>query len=169
MHIPPLYKRASWQRFLAGTAIGAIIAYMIFLFIFGELQENWIQENMALRAEYQDLNKSYETLLENHRALDQQSKEGIEIKEIDIAFTNLKELKLENDRIMVHQIEEAIREEANYAMGKSVEEIATSIDLLISTIENKTINIDDFSYQSKISRIIVMEQLQLSIELSVAD
>ncbi|WP_163538124.1 sporulation membrane protein YtrI [Gracilibacillus sp. YIM 98692] len=169
MHIPPYYKRPAWQRFLAGACIGGLIAYFVFLFMFGQLQEKWIEENLSLRLELQDLNKSYETLLKNHKALDERSKEGIQIESIDIEFTNLKEMRIENDRPMISQLEEEIRNEAHHAIGRNVNDLADSIELFIATIENKTITIDDFSYQATIRRIIVSETLSLSIQLSAAN
>src|SRR5699024_10902934 len=145
------------------------IGYFIFIFMFGKLQEKWIEENMELRGKLQDLTQDYETLTENHQQLDQQAKEGLHIEEIVINFMNLKELKIENDRIMHHQLEEAIQEEAAHATGKKVDEIAQSIDLYISSIENKTINIDDFRYQAKVEQIVVSETLSLSIRLKISD
>ncbi len=168
MHIPPYHKRPSWQRFLAGVAIGTIIGYIIFIYMFGELQEKWIEENLALRGDLQDLNQSYENLRKNHETLDQQTKEGMQVSEINIEFLNLKELNIDTDRIMIQQLEEAVRTEAAHAVGKSIDEIADSIDLLIATIENKTINIDDFRFQAEIERIIVSETLYLSIQLKIA-
>lgn len=169
MHIPPYHKRPSWQRFLAGVSLGTIIGYIIFIYMFGQLQEKWIEENLALRSELQDLKQTYENLRKNHEALDQQTKEGIQVAELNIELLNLEELRLENDRIMIHQLEEAIRTEAAHAIGRSVDEIASSVDLLISTIENKTINIDDFKFQAEVKRIIVYETIHLSIELKTAE
>ncbi|SFM08067.1 hypothetical protein SAMN04487943_107180 [Gracilibacillus orientalis] len=169
MHIPPYHKRPSWQRFLAGVAIGTIIGYIIFIYMFGELQEKWIEENLALRGDLQNLNQSYENLRKNHETLDQQTKKGLQVKEINIEFLNLKELNIDNDRIMIQQLEEAVRTEAAHAVGKNINDMADSIDLLIATIENKTINIDDFKFQAEIQRIIVSETLYLSIQLKMAD
>ncbi|WP_208592251.1 sporulation membrane protein YtrI [Gracilibacillus suaedae] len=169
MHIPPYYKRPSWQRFLAGVAIGTIIGYIIFIYMFGELQEKWIEENLALRGDLQDLRQSYENLRKNHEALDQQTKKGLQVGEINIEFLNLEELNIDSDRIMIQQLEDAVRTEASHAIGKSVDEIINSIDLLISTIENKTINIDDFRFQAEVRRIIVTETVYLSIELKMAE
>ncbi|GAB2569809.1 sporulation membrane protein YtrI [Gracilibacillus alcaliphilus] len=169
MHIPPYYKRPGWQRFLAGIACGTIIGYFIFLYMFGSFQERWIEENLTLRTRYQELNQNYKTLLENHRALDQQTKEGVGIKEIKIDFLNLEQLRMENDRLMIHQLEEAITLEAGQAIGKKVQDMDESIDFLIATIENKTFRIDDFQFQAEISRIIISETLYLSIELSIAN
>lgn len=169
MHIPPYYKNKAWQRFLAGILVGTLIGYYIFIFLFGQLQEDWIEENLALRGELQELQQNYETLLENHRALDQQTKEDYQIEEIKINFLNTKELKIDNDRIMLYQLEEAINEEANQAVGKNIDDIADSIDLLISAIENKTINIDDFRYQAQVEQIIVSRTLTLSIRLKIGN
>ncbi|MGP4041599.1 sporulation membrane protein YtrI [Gracilibacillus sp. D59] len=169
MHIPPYHKRPSWQRFLAGVAIGTIIGYIIFIYMFGELQEKWIEENLALRGDLQDLKLDYENLRKNHEALDQQTKKGLQVTEINIEFLNLEELNIESDRIMIRQLEEAIRKEAAHAVGKSVDDIVGSIDLLLGTIENKTINIDDFRFQAEVKRIIISETLYLSIKLKMAE
>ncbi|GAE92978.1 hypothetical protein JCM21714_2007 [Gracilibacillus boraciitolerans JCM 21714] len=167
MHIPPYYKRPAMQRFLAGVCLGTIVGYILFIYMFGELQEKWIEENLTLRAELQELNQTYETLVKSHKELDEQTKDGLVVNEIEIEFLNLRELKLETDRLMVHKLEEAIRTEANHAIGKKVIDIANSIDLLINTIENKTINIDDFRYHAEVSRIIVNEKVKFSIKLKI--
>ncbi|NGP45035.1 hypothetical protein G4V62_08715 [Bacillaceae bacterium SIJ1] len=39
MHIPPYYKKPTWQQFLAGAALGALAGWIVFLFIYGEIQE----------------------------------------------------------------------------------------------------------------------------------
>ncbi|MFC4403676.1 sporulation membrane protein YtrI [Gracilibacillus xinjiangensis] len=166
MHIPPLYKRPGWQRFLAGSVIGAFIAYFIFVFMYGEMQEKWIEENLALRGELLELKETHNALVENHRILDEQAKEGIEIKEVTITFTNLKTYKIEHDRIMIQQLNEAIKQETSQMIGMNLAEVTNSTDLLIRAIENKTITIDDFKFRAKVKKMIVTETLQLSIELS---
>ncbi|KAB8138284.1 hypothetical protein F9U64_05700 [Gracilibacillus oryzae] len=168
MHIPPLYKRPGWQRFLAGTMIGTLIGYIIFVFMFGEMQQNLIEENFTLRGELLELKDTHQALVENHRLLDEQAKEGIKINQITIQFTNLETYKIEHDRIMIQQLTEAIKQEANQMIGKNVEEVANSTDLLIRAIENKTITIDDFKFQATVKKMIVIEELKLSIELKKA-
>jgi len=168
MHIPPYFKRPAWQRFFAGAVVGAICAYFVFLFIFGELQQEWIENNLNLRTELQDLNQSYETLVKNHEALDKESKEGFTLQEVEIEFTNLKELKLENDRIMVQLLKDSISEETNHILGKPIDEVNTTLDLLISSIENKTLEVDDFKYKGTVKKLVVANNLHLSIELENA-
>ncbi|UOQ47157.1 hypothetical protein MUN88_13855 [Gracilibacillus caseinilyticus] len=154
---------------MAGVCIGAIVGYFVFIYMFGELQQKWIEEKLAMQGELQDLQHSYDTLLKNHQQLDQETKDGIQIQELEIEFLNLEELNIDNDRPMVQQLEQVLRTEASNAIGKSVDDLSSSIDLLISTIENKVINIDDFRFQATVSRIIVGETLRLSIELEKAN
>ena len=168
MHIPPYYKKPAWQHFFSGSVVGAICGYLIFLLIFGELQQEWIEENLNLRTDLQELNQSYETLLENHEALDKESKESMTLQEVEIQFTNLKELKLENDRIMVQLLKESIQEETSYLLGKPISEVNAAVDLLISSIENKTLKVDDFKYEATVKKLIIANQLKLSIELKNA-
>ncbi|UOQ86280.1 sporulation membrane protein YtrI [Gracilibacillus salinarum] len=168
MHIPPYYKRPGWQRFLAGICIGTIVGYFVFIYMFGELQQKWIEEKLAMQSELQDLQHSYDTLLKNHQQLDQETKNGIQIQELEIEFLNLEKVNIDNDRPMVQQLDQVLRNEASSAIGKSVDDLSNSIDLLISSIENKIINIDDFRFQATVSRVIVGETLRLSIELEKA-
>ncbi|MFC4388231.1 sporulation membrane protein YtrI [Gracilibacillus marinus] len=168
MHIPPLYKKPSWQRFLTGVALGSFIGYLLFLFMFGQMQEDWIEENLDLRKQLQELNQNYETLLENHRVLDEKANDAMEIKEIEITFTNLKILKIDTDRILIHQLDDSIRQEANQLLGKHMDEVESNLDLLIRAIENKTIAVEPYKFQANVTRVLISEKLLLAIELEKA-
>ena len=55
MHFIPYYKNKNWQRFFVGLFIGAIISYFIFIYMYGQLLEKRIEENLQLRIEKQEL------------------------------------------------------------------------------------------------------------------
>ncbi|KHF28836.1 Sporulation membrane protein YtrI [Anoxybacillus sp. BCO1] len=44
MRVPPYARDPGWQRFFAGAAIGAIISWIVFLQIFGILQEKQVRQ-----------------------------------------------------------------------------------------------------------------------------
>nr|WP_235186695.1 hypothetical protein [Geobacillus sp. FW23] len=59
MRIPPYYQYPSWQRFFAGAAIGALISWFVFLYIFGVLQEKQVQHVNELNEQIADLQNEF--------------------------------------------------------------------------------------------------------------
>ncbi|RCW66307.1 sporulation membrane protein YtrI [Saliterribacillus persicus] len=169
MHIPPYYKRSSWQRFFSGCVIGSILAYLIFLFIYGRFYEEWVEENLYLRSQLRDLEKNYQTLEENHLALDKKSKENILIEEVNVQFENLKALKLQNDRMMVHQLEEAVKQEIEHIIGKEIDVVSETVELLITSVENKRYKVDEFYFQAEINTLILSNVTVVKINLNTSN
>ncbi|MDL4840671.1 sporulation membrane protein YtrI [Aquibacillus rhizosphaerae] len=167
MHIPPYYKRASWQRFLAGAFLGAIIAFAVFIFMYGKFHERWVEENLKLRSELNQLQHNYKTLEESKKELDQKSKEDIKVQTIIINIENETELKL--DSLIVHQLQEQIKEEINHVVGKSTSSLSDNYELLIATIENKTYPVDEFSYNAVVNQLFVTENLTVNVQLKIAN
>lgn len=165
MHIPPYYKRESWQRFFAGVFIGGIVAFTIFIYMYGQFYERWVEENLNLRSQLSKLEDNYKVLEDSKKELDQKSKKDITVDTITIKIDNEKELKLENDSLMVHQLEEQIRKEINHVIGKGVNSLIDNYQLLESTIENKTFQVDEFAYNAKIKRLFVAQELQIHVSL----
>lgn len=164
VHIPPLYKRESWQRFMAGTFVGAILAFCVFVYMYGQLYENWVEENLELHAALQELNSNYKALEENNKELDQKYQQKVTISSIKITITNQEKLDL--DRLIAREFEEKIKAEMTEIIGRDVESLSENYSLLIKTIENKTYRIDDFSYQAEVKHLFITEVLSLQIELT---
>ncbi|MCT2537173.1 hypothetical protein NC661_02535 [Aquibacillus koreensis] len=168
MHIPPYYKRAGWQRFLAGAFIGAIISFAIFLYMYGQFQERWIEDNLSLRSELNTLQRNYEALEESKNKLDEQSKKEITVEEIEISIENEKQLKL--DRLIVHTLEQKILDEINHVIGQSTNSLSENYQLLTAAIENKTLHEDNFSYQAVVKNLFIISQrLVINVELKLAN
>lgn len=167
MHIPPYYKRESWQRFLAGTFVGAIIAFIVFVYMYGQLYENWVEENLELHAKLQELNSNYKASEEKNKELDQKYQKKITITSVQITITNQEKLDL--DRLIVREFEETIKAEITDIIGRDVESLSENYNLLIKTIENKRYRIDSFSYQAKVRHLFITEILNLHIELTPAN
>ncbi|WP_138415335.1 sporulation membrane protein YtrI [Aquibacillus sediminis] len=168
MHIPPYYKKESWQRFFAGTFIGAILAFIIFVYMYGHFYERWVEENLTLRSELNTLRNNYEILEEDKKKLDQQSQQKITINEIEVSINNEKDLKL--DSLIVHQLEEMIKEQIKSIIGEDIETIAQNSELVLSTIQNKTYKVDDFTYNASVRQLLLIsESLNVKVELTLAN
>lgn len=165
MHIPPVYKRPSWQRFLIGVVVGVVVAYVIMLFMYGTIYEQIVQENSELRASNKELTNFNDALLEDKEEAEEQESKPYTIEQIDIMIENEKELRL--DRLATHQLEELITDEIDLIIGKSVSSTAENNELLIAAIENKTFKIDGFSYSFEVSRFILYSTAKITLKATI--
>ncbi len=165
MHIPPVYKRPSWQRFLIGVVVGVVVAYVIMLFMYGTIYEQIVQENSELRASNKELTNFNDALLEDKEEAEEQESKPYTIEQIDIMIENEKELRL--DRLATHQLEELITDEIDLIIGKSVSSTAENNELLIAAIENKTFKIDGFSYSFEVSRFILYSTAKITLKATL--
>lgn len=167
MHIPPYYKKKSWQRFFIGTFLGAVIAYMVIIYMYGSMYEKLYVENLEFSSQIKSLQKQNEALLKDKDDLSEKSKEPLTVNTIEIEIINEEKLRL--DSLIVYQLEEMIKEEINHIIGQDVSVIDNSDLLLISTIENKVFPVDDFSYYFEVTRLTISQNVKITVKTKVSD
>ena len=165
MHVPPFYKKRSYQIFFVGLFTGAIIAYVMLLFMHSKMYEELLFKHTKLQAKVSELENQNEALLEDKEEMEEKS--TTIITSIHIEFTNDEELKF--DRLITLQLEDAIKNELADVIGKSVQSVSESDDLLVTVIENKSFTIDDQSYQFEVKKVSISEQVKLSLEGKLAE
>lgn len=165
MHIPPLHKRTTWQRFFIGVAVGAFLAYLILLFMYGTMYEKTIQNNSELQSTNNELKKYNDALIEDQEEAEEREDQPYKIDQITIDITNEKELML--DRLATHQLEELVMEEIDLIIGKSVQSVAENNALLIATIENKSFKVDDASYTFEVTQFILYSTVNVTLKASL--
>ena len=164
MHIPPYYKKESWQRFFAGVFIGAIISFTVFVYMHGVFYERWVEENLDLRAQLNELQLNYDDLVESNKELNQKSKEHITIDKIEININNEEKLKL--DSLIVLELEEMIKGQIQGVIGKDINSLSENYQLLTAAIENKTYVKDKFNYSATVKNLFITPPtLIVNIEL----
>ncbi|WP_077327461.1 sporulation membrane protein YtrI [Virgibacillus siamensis] len=167
MHIPPYYKKPSWQRFFAGAFFGACIAYFIFVYMHGFMYEQLLGENKDLQSQVAELKKQNEALLQDNQDLNEKTEEPLTVNSIEITITNQDELRL--DKLIIHDLEELMKEEIDHIIGKDVSIIDESAQLLISSLENKEYTVDDFNYGFTIKKLTISKTLKITAEAELAD
>lgn len=168
MHIPPYYKKESWQRFFIGAFLGAVIAYMIIIYMYGSMYEKLYAENLELSSQIKSLQTQNEALLKDKDDLSEKSKEPLAVNTIEIEITNEEKLRL--DSLIVYQLEEMIKEEINHIIGQDISVVENSHQLLISTIENKKFSVDEFSYFFQVTRLtIISQRVKITVETKLSD
>ena len=166
MHIPPYHKKTTWQRFFVGTFVGAIVAYVLFVYMHGTMYGQLMEENRNLKSEVTELRNQNEALLEDNENLDEQSQEPIKVESIDITITNEEDLP---DRLIIHDLEELMKEEIGHIIGKDLSIISESDGLLEATIENKVFTVDDFEFQFTVEKLYLTPTVKISVEADIAE
>ncbi|GAB3791905.1 sporulation membrane protein YtrI [Virgibacillus kimchii] len=167
MHIPPFYKKATWQRFFAGALIGGILSYAIFLYMYGSMFEEMLAQNRAFQSEITDLENQNEALIQDKEELHEDADKVLKIETIEVSIANSEELRL--DRLLIHDLEEMVKWEINHIIGQDLSIIGQSDMLLVSTIENKEYTIDDFRYELEVKLLTIWETTRITVEASLTN
>lgn len=165
MRIPPYYRSSHWQRFLAGMAIGAIISWFIFLYIFGEWQEKYSMEISKQAETIRDLTNEKKIWQEDVEKLNQKNEEQLKIQKIEVKIKNYERYKL--DLYSVYEIEEAVKEDINTLLAKDIETASKSSDLIQRTIENKIFKVHDKRYKLKLRQMVLYTTLSISLDIQL--
>jgi|SRR5699024_3909628 len=164
MHVPPYYRKRSWQLFLVGVVGGTIIAYLIFILMYGKLYGDLLIERTELETELKDLQRQNETLLLDKEQL--QREQGLTVQTIDIHFVNGKQFRF--DRLTIHQLSSLIKDELEDIIGRDVTTVAESSTLMINLIEKNTFEIDDISYSFTIEKLVIAENMEINLHVKFA-
>lgn len=166
MHIPPHYKRPSWQRFFLGVVTGILVGYVIMLFMYGTMYEQVVDENRTLRASNKELTNYNKALIEDQEEAEERVNAPYTIERIQFNIENEKELRL--DRLASHELEELLIDEIDVVIGKSVSSVAENNALLIAAIENKSFKVDDFTYTFTVKKFILYSTVLFTLEAEIA-
>ncbi|WP_078432353.1 sporulation membrane protein YtrI [Metabacillus halosaccharovorans] len=167
MRIPPHYQQPTWQRFFAGAAIGAIISWGVFLFIYGVNQEKHstiINEQKQIIQELQNDNKIYK---EEYTKLNKEAQKKLTIQEINVHLTNGDRFNFKEFRINI--IENKIKEDLFDLVAKDIESVSSNQLLIERTIENRTFDIEGKKYHLEMIKLVLHTTLYIEVEISFLD
>jgi hypothetical protein len=163
MRIPPYYRRPSWQRFFAGAAVGGVISWCIFLYIYGV----WQEENTELLRKQQqkiiDLNEEKKIWQEEYKEMNKRNIEQLTVQKINIKITNWEKYKL--DLLSVSETEDSVKDDISMMLAKDLDTVYKSKDLLKKIIENKPIKINDKRYKLKVKEMVIYTNLSIQLEI----
>lgn len=167
MRIPPLYRKPSMQRLLAGMAIGGLVSWCIFLFIFGVWQEEYSKKIKKQSDLIKELEEDKKIWQEEFQKLNDKTQEQLTVQEIEVKITNFSRYKL--DTYSVYEMENKIKEDLNDIEAKDIETVYKSRNLIKKTVENKILKANDKRYQVKITEMIVYTTISIQLEISFAN
>lgn len=163
MRIPEYYKYRGWQVLFAGMALGCIISWCVFLFMYGTLQEKQLFKIEELQMELQSLKKDKEILIENIKETNQENHKKLVVQNIEISILNAEDHKL--DILRKLEIKKMIEDDMDSILTKNIENVSTNLEFIIKTIENRDYKFEDFTYSVKVSRISLSSTLKIDLEI----
>ena len=163
MRIPPLYRKPSWQRFFAGMAVGGVISWCIFLYIYGVWQEENTELIRKQAQDIVDLNEEKRIWQEEYKEINKRKIEQLTVQKINVRITNWEKYKL--DSLSVLETEDAVRDDISLMIAKDIETVYKSKDLLKKIIENKPIKINDKRYKLKVKEMVFYTNLSIQLEI----
>ncbi|MGE8078598.1 sporulation membrane protein YtrI [Peribacillus loiseleuriae] len=163
MRIPPLYQKATWQRFFVGVVIGALISWFVFLYMHGVLQEKQINKIHKQSQTIHEMSNKIEIWEKDYNRLNKEAEKKLLIEDVKVVVLNGKQYHL--DLLSVAEAEEVIEEDLTSLIAKEVETVYKSKTLLKKSIENKTIEINKKRYRLEVVEIFFYTTMNIEVKL----
>ncbi|MGE8206328.1 sporulation membrane protein YtrI [Heyndrickxia sp. NPDC080065] len=165
MRIPPLYRRPSWQRFLGGVVVGGCISWIIFLFMFGVLQEKQAKKIKTQKETIENLIQEKKIWQEDTKELNRKNAELLIIQNVQVKIKNYE--KYDIDTLSISEAENDIKEDLKSLIAKDLNIIYKNKDLIIKTIENKSVKFNNHRFNYVIKNIFFYSTINIELELKL--
>jgi hypothetical protein len=165
MRIPTWQIWKRWRRFFTGMAVGGIISWGIFVFIFGV----WQEEQTKLIQKQEEAIKDYKSdkliWQAEFQALNKKNQEKMTIQDIKVKMILKSVEKYKLDLFSVFQVEESVKEDLNIMVAKDLETVYKSRDLLKKVIENKVVKINGKRYRLEVKEVYIYTTLNVQLDI----
>ncbi len=165
MRIPPYYRKPSWQRFLAGAAIGGMISWFIFLYIFGEWQEKYSKLIQKQEEDIARLTNDKKIWQEEFKELNKKNQEQLTVQEIKIKIKNSDKYKM--DSFSVFEIEDQLKEDISMMIAKDIDTVYKSRELIKKIIENKVFKVNEKRYRVDVKEMVIYTTLSIHLDIKL--
>lgn len=168
MRVPPYYHIPFWQRFLAGIVFGIIISWILFLSLYGEMQDNHVQLLKEQLAEIESLESRIALYQEDIEEINQQNENKLLIQDIQLEIMNAEKMKL--IEIERYELEKQAKQQLeDLILNKNIETVAQNKELLISSLENKQFKIDEKTYRLSVKQLYLYTTLEMYVDVSLPE
>lgn len=163
MRIPPLYKEKEWQLFMGGVVIGGLLAWGIFLYMYGSFQDKQLRILIQQQETIQQLETEKNVLIEDKQKLNEETKDKLVVQDIQVKITNAKEAQL--DALLQEQLTNAILDDLQDLLTDHVETVSNNKEMLKKLIENKEYKVDSKVYQFHVETIYFDTTLEIYVRI----
>lgn len=164
MRVPSLHKQPHLKRLLAGTAIGFCLSWLLFLYMFGAMQEKQAALLEQQKKTINELKTQLAVWQEEYKDLNKKNLHKLTVQEIEIDIVNYKKYGID-DAQSIFSAKEQIKKDLSSLYAKDLETIYSHKDLIRQTIENKTLKINKRSYSLHVKEWSFYTTIHLELEL----
>ncbi|MHC0037376.1 sporulation membrane protein YtrI [Pseudoneobacillus sp. C159] len=168
MRIPSIQLWKEWRRFFTGMAIGAMISWSIFVFIFGILQEKQAKLIHEQAHDIKKLESEKKIWQDEFAALNKKNQEKITVQELKIKINPKTAEKFNLNKFSVYEVEESIKNDLEMVVAKDLETVYKSRELIKRAIENKVFKIDSKRYRLEVDEIYIYTTLNIQLHIHLA-
>jgi uncharacterized membrane-anchored protein YhcB (DUF1043 family) len=162
MRVPPLYKNANWQRFLAGVVIGSLIGWFLFLYFYGATTNKQVLALKEKQAEIDDLKKDIEEIWKkDYEECNKQNQRLLKVQAIEIEFEHSNKISM----LTVQKLRQQAKDYLRDLIKKDIETVAKNKEFIMKTIEEKTFTIDDQNYRLSIEHFFLFTTLEIHMKI----
>ncbi|WP_059171387.1 sporulation membrane protein YtrI [Bacillus sp. FJAT-27445] len=165
MRVPPLYKDNTWQRFFVGMAIGGIISWLLFIYMYGILQEKQTLLIQEQKDTIQDLRDDVAIWQEEFKNLNKENIEHLLVQQITVKIINHQKYSL--DLLSVKQTEEAVTEDLKTLKAKDVQTVYKNKDLIKRVIENRSVSINGKKYRLEVKELVIYTNVIIQLHITL--
>ncbi|PQD94646.1 sporulation protein [Pradoshia eiseniae] len=163
MRIPPYYRNPMWQRFFAGIAIGAVMSWALFFYMFGDLQEKQVQLIQTQQDTIKDLSEEVDIWQSEYEILNKRNESRLLVQDVSVRITNYKKYRL--DPLSVFEVEQSIQKDFSSLIGKDLENVSKGKELLKRAIINKDIKVNSRHYQLEIRELVIYTNIEIELAI----
>src|SRR5690349_206005 len=124
-----------WKLFLGGAAVGGILSWIIFLYIYGVFQEEQTKTLETQEAQIKKLTEDLRVLTEDQKKENEENKNMLTIQEIEIEIVDYEKYNLNS--LTVETLTTSIRDDLRHLLTQNIRSVANNKELLKKAIENK--------------------------------
>ena len=163
MRIPPYYRNPMWQRFFAGIAIGAVMSWALFFYMFWDLQEKQVQLIQTQQDTIKDLSEEVDIWQSEYEILNKRNESRLLVQDVSVRITNYKKYRL--DPLSVFEVEQSIQKDFSSLIGKDLENVSKGKELLKRAIINKDIKVNSRHYQLEIRELVIYTNIEIELAI----
>ncbi|WP_100331834.1 sporulation membrane protein YtrI [Bacillus xiapuensis] len=166
MRVPDLHKHPKRKWLLSGAAIGFCLSWLVFLYVYGTLQERQSTIMEIQKNEIRDLRNHLAIWQEEYKELNKQNLHKLTVQEIEITITNYEKYGIE-DAQSLFEAKELVKKDLSVLLAKDLDTVYSHKELLRQTIENKTLKINKKHYSLHIKEWLFYTTIQIELELEL--
>ncbi|QQZ10621.1 sporulation membrane protein YtrI [Heyndrickxia vini] len=163
MRIPPLYRRPAWQRFIAGIVIGGCISWLVFLFMFGVTQEKHAKKIKFQQETINNLEQDIKIWQDEYKELNRKNADLLTIQNVQVKIKDYEKYNIDLQSKL--EEENKVKEDLKSLIANDLNSTVKNKDLIIKTIENKTVKFNNRPYRYIIKSIIFYTTISIELEL----